>query len=170
MKYVLTTITTHWEATQRVMAAKLTRLTHKIVIQLHLVVESCTICSSCSRWPVQKLLDTPSYVKIGSQDSSVSVVTKLNGLDDQESAPGRVRDFFSLPPCRDWRWGPASLLWNEYQALSPELKQPGHEADHSPPSSAEVKDARSYTSTPPYVCMAWYLVKQKTWLHGVILS
>jgi len=26
------TINTHWEATQRVMAAKLTRLTHKIVI------------------------------------------------------------------------------------------------------------------------------------------
>jgi len=34
------------------MAAKLTRLTHKIAIQLHLVMESCTICSSCSRWPV----------------------------------------------------------------------------------------------------------------------
>jgi hypothetical protein len=29
-------------ATQRVMAAKLTRLTHKIAIQLHLVAESCT--------------------------------------------------------------------------------------------------------------------------------
>jgi hypothetical protein len=27
------------------MAAKLTRLTHKIEIQLHLVAESCTICS-----------------------------------------------------------------------------------------------------------------------------
>jgi len=31
----------------------------------------------------------------------------------------------------------------------PEGKQPGREADHSPPSSAEVKDAWSYTSTPP---------------------
>jgi hypothetical protein len=30
------------EATQRVMAAKLTRLTHKIAIQLYLVAESCT--------------------------------------------------------------------------------------------------------------------------------
>jgi len=30
------------------MAAKLTRLTHKVVIQLLLVAESCTICSSCS--------------------------------------------------------------------------------------------------------------------------
>jgi hypothetical protein len=43
------------------MAAKLTRLTHKIAIQLHLVVESCTIYSSSARRPVRKLLDTPSY-------------------------------------------------------------------------------------------------------------
>jgi hypothetical protein len=41
------------------MAAKLTRLTHKIAIQLHLVAESC---SFRSRRPVRKLLDTPSYV------------------------------------------------------------------------------------------------------------
>jgi len=41
------------------MAAKVTRLTHKIAIQLHLVAESCTICSSHSRWPVWKHLDTP---------------------------------------------------------------------------------------------------------------
>jgi len=52
---------TRWEATQRVMAAKLTRLTHKIAIQLHAVAESSTICSSSSRRPVRKLLDTPSY-------------------------------------------------------------------------------------------------------------
>jgi len=36
--------------------------------------------------------------------------------------------------------------------------QPGREADHSPPSSAEVKNAWSYTSTPP-IC-----------LHGVVLN
>jgi hypothetical protein len=43
------------------MAAQLTKLTHKIVIQLHIVAESCTICGSRSRRPVRKLLDTPSY-------------------------------------------------------------------------------------------------------------
>jgi len=43
------------------MVAKLTRLIHKIAIQLYLVAESCTICSSSSRRPVRKLLDTPSY-------------------------------------------------------------------------------------------------------------
>jgi len=41
------------------MVAELTRLIHKVVIQLHLVAESI-ICSSRSRRPVRKLLDTPS--------------------------------------------------------------------------------------------------------------
>jgi len=44
------------------MAAKLIRLTHKIAIQLHILGESCTICSSHSRQTVRKLLDTPSYM------------------------------------------------------------------------------------------------------------
>jgi len=35
-------------------------LTHKKAIQLHLVAVSRTICSSCSRWSVQKLFVTPS--------------------------------------------------------------------------------------------------------------
>jgi len=43
------------------MAAKFIRLTHKVVIQLHLVAESCTIYSSHSSRPVRKLLDTLSY-------------------------------------------------------------------------------------------------------------
>jgi hypothetical protein len=49
-KYTLT-----FGITQRVMAAKLTRLTHKIAIQLHLVADSCTICSSRSRRSVWKI-------------------------------------------------------------------------------------------------------------------
>jgi len=40
------------------MGAKLTRLAHKTAIQLHLVAESCTICSTRSRRPVRKFLDT----------------------------------------------------------------------------------------------------------------
>jgi hypothetical protein len=46
------------------MATKLTRLTHKIAIQLHLVAEICIIFSSGSSRPVRKLLDTHSYFKI----------------------------------------------------------------------------------------------------------
>jgi len=44
------------------MGAKLTTLTYEIAIQLHIVTESCTICSSRSRRPVRKLLVTPSYM------------------------------------------------------------------------------------------------------------
>jgi len=44
-----------------VMAATLTRLSHKIAIQLCIVTESCIIDSSRSRQPVRKFLDTPSY-------------------------------------------------------------------------------------------------------------
>jgi hypothetical protein len=42
--------------------------------------------------------------------------------------------------------------------LSLGVKRPGSEANHSPPSSAEIKNAWSYTSTPPIG------------LHGVVLS
>jgi len=35
--------------------------THETAIQLHLVAESCTICSSRSRRPVRTVLDTLSY-------------------------------------------------------------------------------------------------------------
>jgi hypothetical protein len=47
---------------------------------------------------------------------------------------------------------------NGCQGLSLELKRPEHEADRSPPSNAEVKNAWSYTSTPPIH------------LHGAVLS
>jgi hypothetical protein len=46
-------------------------------------------------------------------------------------------------------------------ALSLRVKQPGHEANLSPPSSAEFKNARSYTFTPQYVFMAWCLIKHR---------
>jgi hypothetical protein len=45
--------------------------------------------------------------------------------------------------------------------LSPGIKRSGREADHSPPSSVEVKNAWSCTSTHPYVFMAWCLVKHR---------
>jgi len=52
---------TRSEAIQRLMAEKLTRLIHKIAIQLYLVAESRIICSSRSRRPVRRSLDTPSH-------------------------------------------------------------------------------------------------------------
>jgi hypothetical protein len=46
-------------------------------------------------------------------------------------------------------------------ALSLGVKRPASEADHSSPSTAEVKNAWSYISTPKYVFMVWCLVTHR---------
>jgi hypothetical protein len=91
-----------------------------------------------------------------SRDSSVGIGTGY-GLDDQEggcSSPGRVKNFLSSKSSRPAlgsiqppiQWVPGDL--------SPGVKLPRREADHSPPASAEVKKMWIYTSTPLYVFMA----------------
>jgi len=55
-------------------------------------------------------------------------------------------------------------------ALSMGVKQPGHEADHSPPSSAKIMNTWSYTSNPQYIFMAWCLVKHRNNFTLSILS
>jgi hypothetical protein len=75
------------------------------------------------------------------------------------SRPSRVWKFSSSPPCSDRLWSPPQppIQWVP-GALFLEVKRPKRDADHSPPSSAEVKNKWSYTSTPPVR------------LHGVVLS
>jgi hypothetical protein len=51
-------------------------------------------------------------------------------------------------------------------ALSSRVNLPGREADHSPPTSAEVKNTWIYTSTPSRVFMAWRLI---SWAQGQLL-
>jgi hypothetical protein len=54
-------------------------------------------------------------------------------------------------------------------ALSLGVKWPGREADHSPPSSAEVKNSWSCTSTPQYAFMARCSIKAQGHLYLYIL-
>jgi hypothetical protein len=74
-------------------------------------------------------------------------------MGGESLSPGRVKNFhFSIssrpalgstqPPIK-WVGGPF-----------PGVKWQGREADHSPPTSAEVKKMWIYTSTPQYVFMA----------------
>jgi hypothetical protein len=48
--------------------------------------------------------------------------------------------------------------WMDTGSSLPGVKRPGREADHSPPTTAEVKKMWIYTSTPPYAFMAKCLI------------
>jgi hypothetical protein len=45
--------------------------------------------------------------------------------------------------------------------LSAGIKGLRREADHSIPKRVEVKNTWSYTYTPPYALIPWYVVKQR---------
>jgi hypothetical protein len=100
-----------------------------------------------------------------SRGSSVGIVLGY-GLDNRGS---RVRfpaglGIFLFTTASRTALGPTHppIQWVPFRAVSLGVKRPGREADHSPPSSAEVKDVWSYTSTPLYAFMAWCSVKRST--------
>jgi hypothetical protein len=69
--------------------------------------------------------------------------------------------FFSSPQRPDRRWGPLSLFRMGTGVLSSGMKRAVSQASQSSLSGSEVKNTLSYTSTPPYVCKAWCLVKHQ---------
>jgi hypothetical protein len=107
------------------------------------------------------------------------------GQDDREFESRQGLGNFLSPPRSDRLWGPHSSIFHGYQDLFPLGREADHsspssaevrkrgamyplhntlfplgrEADHSSPSSAEVKKAWSYVPTPQYVFMAWWSVK-----------
>jgi hypothetical protein len=64
------------------------------------------------------------------------------GLDDRAigvRSPAGAENFSSNLLCPDRLWGPPNFLYNGYRGPFPGGKaRPGRDADHSPPSSAEV--------------------------------
>jgi hypothetical protein len=89
---------------------------------------------------------------LGIIDSVVGITTSY-GLDDQEvrvRVPVGLRIFSASRSALGSTQLPIQWLPG---VLSPGVKRPGREADHSPPASAEVKKMWIYISTPPYTFM-----------------
>jgi hypothetical protein len=145
------------------MVAKLTSMTHKIAIQLHLVVAFAVLIPGGQSgnfwlhphiyiyiyiWHTHIHTHVCVCVCVFSRDSSVVQRWATDWMIGG-SSPGRDWEFFSLPPRSDRLWGPSQppIRWVP-GAPSLGVKRSWCEADHSPPSSAEVKAARSYTSIP----------------------
>jgi hypothetical protein len=80
-------------------------------------------------------------------------------LDDRGFESWQELGIFTSPQCR-LALGPTQPPIQWVPGLGEKLL--GHEADHSHPSSAEVKNAWSYTSTPLYAFMTWCSVKKST--------
>jgi hypothetical protein len=97
----------------------------------------------------------PSSLVGRSGDSIVGIATGY-GLDDRGvgvrvAVGSRI---FTSSYRTDRLWGPPNLPYNGYRGSFLGVKRPEREADHSPPTSAEVKKMWISTSTPPYVFMA----------------
>jgi hypothetical protein len=110
------------------------------------------IRGSASCYPVQNLLF--SYVLYRRYSDWLQAGRPI----DQSSGPGRVKNFLH---CVQTGSGahPASYPMGTGGSF-PGVKRQGREADHSPPTSAEVKKMWIYTYTPPYAFMAYCLITE----------
>jgi hypothetical protein len=97
----------------------------------------------------------------GSRDSVVGIATGYGAgrPRGRSSSPGRVKNFLFSTSSRPVLGSTQPPIQSVPRDLSPEVKRPRREADHSRPASAQVKKMWIYTSTPPYAFMAWCLIR-----------
>jgi len=103
------------------------------------------------------------YCLTDTRCSSVSIVTRLRcGRQVFNSRQGNEVIFFLFHTASGTALGPTQppIQWVP-RDFCRRIKRPDRQADHSPPSSAEIKNAWSYNSTDPYVFLAWCLVKYR---------
>jgi hypothetical protein len=103
--------------------------------------------TTVDQWLKEEDDDGDTISIFGSRDSSVGIVTGY-GLDGWGSFPGRGKIFLFYIASRP-ALGPTQppIQWI-LGAVSPWVKRPGREADHSPPPSATVKNGRALPPLP----------------------
>jgi hypothetical protein len=93
------------------------------------------------------------FCTVRSRDSAVSIATGY-GLDDRGSIPSKGKIFLFSTASRPALGPTQPSIQYVLGALSPGVKQPGREADHSPPSIAGLKNGGAI---PPLLRMSsWH--------------
>jgi hypothetical protein len=87
-------------------------------------------------------------LKIRSRGSSVSIVTRLQAKTAGFVFRQELGFLFATSSRPTLGSTQPPMQWVS-AAISPEVKRPGREADHSFPSGAKIKNVSSYTFTPP---------------------
>jgi hypothetical protein len=95
-------------------------------------------------WPELYLELKPLLLTSRSRDSVVGIGRYSDWLRgarprDRICSPGRVKNFLFSTSFRPAMGSTQPPIQWVPEAVSPEIKRPGHEADHLPPTSAEVK-------------------------------
>ena len=70
------------------------------------------------------------------------------GWTVQDLNPTRDKGFSSTQKCPDQLYSPPQFLFNWYWGPFTRVKQMGHDVNHSPPSTADVKHEWSYIFIP----------------------
>jgi hypothetical protein len=115
--------------------------------------------SSCLRFILQNLIQC-SLVSHPEQ-GVYSLPSVLNCLyffvtDCISSLSLQAQEIFLFPRTSRSLMGPTQRpIQSVSTAFSPEVKRPGREADHSPPSSVGVKNEWSCTAAALYIFMPW---------------
>jgi hypothetical protein len=84
----------------------------------------------------------------------------------RSSSPGRVKNFHFSISSRPALGTQPAIQWVQ-AALSPGLNRQGREADHSSPTSAEIKKIRIYTFTP-HTSLRLNYAQEQLYLYNTI--
>jgi hypothetical protein len=109
---------------------------------------------------IKHLLGGPtiSHTYSKSHRSRYSDWLRAGRLRGRSSSPGRVKNFLFSTSSRPALGPTQPPIQRVLGAVSPGVKRPEREADHSPPANTEVKKMWIYTSTPPLR------------LHGIVFN
>ena len=97
----------------------------------------------------------------GTAHSSHETRVRAGKPRNQNSIPGAIKRFFSSPRRPDQLWNPSSPLQNRHWGPYFGVKRPGHEANHSPPTTAKVKKAWSNTFISLYIFTTRLFIKPR---------